>query len=175
MARKYTKPVPAPKPDDGSKDLGILNPDITLELAGRTVTVREPRFVQGLRIRAKAHELTRDLTASIKSGEGFTDDVLDVLAKHDELARELVCEVTEGADVDWIEGLSDADGEKLLLAWWTCCGPFFVRQIARRLADEIRMQALVDSATAGATSSTPSPAPDTEPPTSLASATPSVN
>jgi len=172
--------VDAPQADEGAKDLSILVPDITLEIGGRTVTVREPRFLQGLRIRAKAHALARDLTASIKGGEGLTDDVLDVLARHDALVKELICDVTEGADAEWIDGLSDIDGETLMLAWWTCFGPFFIRQFSRRLADEMRTEALValamaERASAGSTFTPGSPPPATDASTNSANATPSVN
>ena len=180
MARKLQAAAAAdnaatPPADDGAGDLAIMLPDIPLTLAGRTVTVREPRFVQSMRIRARAHALMQDLTASIKGGEGLTDDVLDVLAKHDVLVRELIVEVTEGADVGWIEGLSEPDGETLLLAWWTCCGPFFVRQIARRLGDGIRVQALMDQAFAGSMSSPPSPPSSTATSTGSSNTAPSVN
>jgi hypothetical protein len=180
VARKLKTPAAetppgAPATTPGEDDLAILIPDIPLTLAGRSVTVREPRFIQGMRIRAKAHALTRDLTASIQGGEGLTDDVMDVLSRHDALVKELICEVTENADIDWIDGLSEIDGEKLMLAWWACCGPFFVRQIARRLADTLRTQALVNAASAMRTSSKPSPQPDTALQASSGSATPNAN
>jgi len=159
----------------GAHDLSVMHPDVEMEIAGRRVTVREPRFLQGLRIRSKAHALVRDLAASIKGGEGLTDDVLDVLARHDALVRELIVEVTDGADIDWVEALSDIDGETLLLAWWSVCGPFFVRQIARRLADEARVQALIEQASGGPTSPSSSPQSVAANQPCSPSATPNVN
>lgn len=180
MARKIdpnAKPAPAPceKEADGADDLTILHPDLELELAGRKVTVREYRFVPGLRVRAKAKPLVADLQAQIETGEALTEDVIDILAKHEALVRELILESIEEADADWIESLDDHDGQQLLLAWWGVNGPFFLGQIVRRLADRAVFKARLAAASDGATPSPSSSQPATASPTSSAPGTPTVN
>lgn len=86
--------------------------------------MREYRFVDGMRVRAKAKHLVQDLHQQIAAGEALTEDVLNVLAVHADLVRELVIEATFGADADWYDALDDANGTQLLIAWWSVCGPF---------------------------------------------------
>lgn len=180
MATRITPPkkTQSAAPDEGADDLAVLNPDATVTITGRELTVREYRFVHGLRVRAKARGLVKDLRAQMDTGEMLTEDVVDVLATHEALVRELMVEAIDGADADWIDGLDDADGETVLLTWWGVCGPFFIRQIARRLTEQVMLQAYVEDAethAAGSISSPASPPPATDRPTSSDSATPSVN
>jgi hypothetical protein len=174
MARKIDPNASATPPtDDPGEDLAIVQPDQELELAGCKVTVLEYRFVDGLRVRAKAKALVADLRSLVESGEALTEDVLDVLATHGTLVRELMAEATDGADADWIDSLSADDGETLLLTWWAVNGPFFMRQIVRRLAEKAVFEAQLNGS-AGPTSSIGSSRPATAGPMN-SSASPSVN
>src|SRR5699024_8763762 len=112
--------------------------------------------------------------ADAKAVEATTEDYLDLLAKHDELVRELMLDSIEGIDADWLESLNDADGEQLLLAWWGVSGRFFVRRVLARMREKLTQQ-LLQAASAGATSSPSSSAPVTDPSTVSAPGTPSVN
>lgn len=156
------KPAAKTTPDDGADDAAILHPDLTFTVGGREVTIREYRFVDGLRVRAKAKPLTLALHQQIVTGEALTEDVLDVLATHGDLVRELVIDATVGADADWYDGLDDNEGTQLLVAWWSVCGPFFLRQIASRLGQAMKLK----EALVGLTSSMPSPGQATDQPTS---------
>lgn len=178
MARKIDPNAKAAaKPQEGADDLDVLSPDIELELAGRTVTVREYRFIGGLRARAKAKPLIDDLEKFVANGnavEAGVEDYVELLATHDALVRELMLDSIDGADADFIDGLSETDGEALLLTWWGVCGRFFVRVVAARLRDRLLAQAR-RAVSAGPTSSQPSALPDTAPPANSQPATPSVN
>ncbi|HEY4145167.1 DUF6631 family protein [Pinirhizobacter sp.] len=171
MARKVTPPAtkqkakPAPAvapPDDGANDAAILHPDLTFTLGGRELTVREYSFVAGLRVRAKAKYLVQDLHQQIVTGEALTEDVINVLAVHSDLVRELVIEATVGADGDWYDSLDEPTGTQLLLTWWSVCGPFFIRQIASRIGQAMKLKEQL----VGLTSSMSSRAPATDRPTS---------
>lgn len=179
MARKVTLKKPATAPDTGRDDLAVMHPEISLPIAGRVVVVHEYGFTQGLRVRARAKALVADLQASIELGEALTEDMMDVLATHAELLKDLMAEslvrLPPEADAEaiasalaieraWVGQLGDADGNLLLAAWWGVCGPFFVRQVARRISQTIQLR----GPRAGPTSTPPSPPPDTEPPPSSA-------
>ena len=179
MARKIDPNQPAPKPgaDNPLEDLYVLAPDVPLTLAGRELTVREYRFIDGLRARAKAVPLIDDLTAMVDAGDAEDAGVeayLDLLARHEALVRELMVDSIEGADADFIDGLSDVDGTQLLVTWWTVAGRFFWRAVVGRLRDRT-LTTLRRRALAGPTSSPASPTPDMAAPANSAPATPSVN
>lgn len=178
MARKVDPHAkPQPKPQDGADDLDVLSPDVELEVGARTVTVREYRFISGLRARAKAKPLIDDLEKFVADGgaaEAGVEDYVELLATHDVLVRELMVDSIDGADADFIDGLNEADGEALLLAWWGVCGRFFVRVVAARLRDRLLAQAR-RAVSAGPMSLESSPQPDTALPANSAPATPSVN
>jgi len=175
MAKKVAKPKEAPAPESGAGDLAILHPDITLPLAGRTVTVQEYRFVPGMSVRLKGKPFVDALRGQIESGSALTEDILDVLAAHAELVRELILDAIAGAGqeparagwAEWIEGLGGADGEQLLLVWWSVCGPFFLQQAVRRIGQQIQLRADL-ARLAGATSTPASPLPGTATPTTSA-------
>ncbi|TAM72308.1 hypothetical protein EPN44_15935 [bacterium] len=182
MAKKVAKPVEASAPDTGADDLAILHPDITLSIDGRKVTVREYPFVLGMAVRVKGKPLVDALRGQIKSGSALTEDIMDVLATHADLVRELILDAIAGADQEparadcaaWIDGLGDRPGEQLLMVWWIVCGPFFLRQAVRRIGQQIQLQADL-ARLDGATSTPASPPPDTAPPNSSEPASPSAS
>lgn len=160
--------------ETSANDLDIMQPDHTITVGGRTVTVMEYRFTDGLRVRAKARPFVRDLQAQVETGEMLAEDVLDIIAAHADLVRELVLDAVEGADEDWLHGLDDEDGQTVLLTWWAVNGPFFMRQIVRRLAERMAFKATTQGR-AGSTSSTGSSAPATASPVTSAPGSRSVN
>jgi hypothetical protein len=178
MARKVDSHAkPQPQPDAAAEDLNVLLPDVDLELAGRKLTVREYRFIGGLRARAKAKPLIDDLEKFVADGgaaEAGVEDYVELLAAHDVLVRDLMLDSIDGADADFIDALSEADGEALLLTWWGVCGRFFVRVVAARLRDRLLAQAR-RAVSAGPMSSESLPAPDMGQPANSQPATPSVS
>lgn len=179
MARKLdsnAKPASVAK-DAGLDDLNVLAPDVTLELGGRSITVREYRFMQGLAVRVSAKPLIDDVEAFVADGEATDagiEDYVELLAKHAALVRTLMADSIEGADAAWIDTLNDVDGQLLLLTWWGVCGRFFVRVVAARLRDRL-LAKVRRAASAGPTSMPNSPQPDTAMPQNLETVTPSVN
>jgi hypothetical protein len=160
MARKVTLKKPA-RPDEGRDDLAIIHPEITRTIAGRAITLREYGFVDGLRLRAHTQPFVLALEALFQTTDGLTDDVMAVVGEHYDLVRAAIAQ-SAGVEVEWIEGLRGDDAELLLITWWEVCGPFFVRQLLRRLNERARrLQRL-----GGAASSQSSPALDSAPPAS---------
>lgn len=178
MARKVDRNAKkAAKPQDGADDLEVISPDVELELGGRKVTVREYRFRSGFHAVAKAKPLIDDLEKFVADGDAAdagVQDYVELLAKHDALVLDLMLDSVDGADADFIDGLSKADGDALLLTWWGVCGRFFVQVVSARLRDRLLSQAR-RVASAGPTSSTPSVQQDTAQPANSQIVTPSVN
>jgi hypothetical protein len=154
---------------DGQDDLAIMAPDMEVTIAGRTITVREYRFLDGLRVRARARALTKDLAALVAAGDTITEDIIDVLAKHEALVRVLIMESIGDGDTTWMDGLGAIDGQELIMTWWAVNGPFFVRQVAARLVE----QGLAKKAFGGATLPPSSPSAATATPPNSGANTPS--
>ncbi|AGG89930.1 DUF6631 family protein [Rhodanobacter denitrificans] len=168
MARKVTaRKSPSAPPPSGADDVAVMHPDVTLTIAGREITVREYGFVDGLRVRAQTRPFLLALEQLFGAGEGLADDVLAVVGEHYDLMRGAIAQ-SAGVDVAWIESLGDTDADRLLMAWWTVCGPFFLRQLIRRSGERTRRIELI----AGPTSISTSPPPASATPTGSA-ATPS--
>ncbi|CAM5383108.1 DUF6631 family protein [Rhodanobacter lindaniclasticus] len=197
MARKLDKTASSrPKrkadaPAAGADDLAALHPDAQATLGGRVVVIKEYRFVTGQHVRAKALPFTQALDAQIKRGSALTEDILDVLAQHADLVRELMLDAIVDFDQyktadewleacedwrGWMKGLNDADGEALLLRWWEVCGLFFLRQVVRRLDQAQKLNDYIaQRQSAGPTSTPASPQPVTATPTTSGAPAPSGN
>lgn len=160
MPASATAPVEA-----AADDLAIMHPDVTLTIDGREVTVREYRFIDGMRARAKGKPIIDELQAMMESGalaNAVVEDYLGVLARHAEITRDLMLDAVDGADADWLDALSENDGFALQVQWWGVCGRFFARIIMRRAAERM----MEEVRRAGLTSSASSPRQATGTPTS---------
>ena len=158
MARRPGKPA-APAADAGDA-LEILHPERTATIAGREIKVREYGFVESMRLHEFIQPILDDLRAVVTArGVPNLDDVIGVLAHHDEAIVQLLARAAD-VEPEWIAGLSTADGELLLYLWWGVNGPFWLGGVVRRIAAE-RIAARIEMPPAGATSMPPSSPPDT--------------
>lgn len=135
MAKKIDRPKEAVQAaSTSSEDLNILYPERTATIAGRSLTMREYGFAESFGVYALAEPLLADLTDAVALREDVAwTTVLGVLAKHGEVAMQLVARAAD-VDLDWVRGLRDADGQALLMLWWGVNGPFFVRRVVTALA-----------------------------------------
>lgn len=141
----------------GADDLEVLHPERLLTIAGREITVREYGFVEGLRLLRIAEPIIAGLQGGMGSSVPAFESIMGVIAEHAGVAVQLMAAAAD-VEVEWIESLSQDDGQLLLMVWWSVNGPFYLRTAATRA---------VVAARAGATSTPPSSAPATEaPPTS---------
>ncbi|HZF97323.1 MAG TPA: DUF6631 family protein, partial [Pseudoxanthomonas sp.] len=152
----------ASQPDE----LSILHPARTFTLAGREITVREYGHIEGLRLLAWAKPFADDLYATIARGSQppSVAAMAELLATHADLVRDMVA---QAADVEpsWVEGLSDVEGDLLVMAWWQVNAGFFIRRLLARAAAEN----LEARQRAGVASTPPSLAPVSDaPPTTSA-------
>lgn len=154
-----TKNVPANKA--GADDLQVLHPNRTVEIEGRTVTVREYGFVEGLGLRPMIQPFLDDLYAITKgAGVPGLEAILGLLGKHNDLVVQLLS-ISADVEVEWVQALPHRPGKLLLYVWWVTNGPFFVGEVTDRLQQE-RFVAEV-KARAGQTSMPASSPVDTEP------------
>lgn len=155
------------KKEDGADDVAILFPDRQATIAGVAVTMREYRWVEGLRLQALIAPIVEQLANLTEQGR------LTEVASHEALfvdhvdALPLLIATACDQPVDWVNALSDRDGRNLRLLWWTVNVPFF----ATRVTDCLLARQLTQLA--GPTSSPPSSAPDTTP--NGSANTPAVN
>ena len=121
---------------DPAKDLEILQPDVTLEIQGETVTVREFTFLEGIQLVDTVKPVVEDLAAYMLGGVDLDDEVSlgilsEIMARRTGEMLKLMSQAT-GKSEDWITALPDADGQLLLLTFWQVNSHFFVRRLVMR-------------------------------------------
>lgn len=167
MARKVTDETQA-APEKGAAsaadEISVLHPDRSFELAGRQITVHEYGHIEGLRLQAWAKPFLDDLYARMALGSAPPNayQVKDLFAAHADLVLQMEA-LAAGVEPQWVEKLSDPDGELLMAVWWQVNQNFFFRRVFERAMAERH-----ERRSAGPTSTTPSSPPDTAapPPTS---------
>lgn len=139
---------------DDTNDLDVLLPDRDIEIGGEQVTVREFSFVQGL----KAEPLVRPMVADLQAL--FAEDadevvefsrLAEVFGRHAEAFLGLIA-LSCGRPSDWLERLSDGDGQLLAMTFWTVNSRFFTRRLVTRALTAAH-RAAASSAAASAPSS----------------------
>ncbi|MDR1063249.1 MAG: hypothetical protein LBL48_04845 [Azoarcus sp.] len=140
-------------------DLAILNPDVTLTLAGEEIVVRELRFGEQLKHGQALSEFANALRPLLSAPEDEDNAVLDLLSRHWRQMSPIVAQ-SVGRDTAFVESLKADEGEALMLAWWRVNHGFFLRRFLRRFV-ALRGK----NPEAGAGSSPPSSGTDTAPAT----------
>ncbi len=151
-------------------DLAVLHPDRTLVIAGRTVTIREYGFFEGLDIADRAHAFIADLIAASDSGTLRYAQVRRLFGRHRAVIPAIAAQAGD-VEVAWLDSLSADDLELYLATWFATNAAFFVREVLAEVREAQLLDAhpLASGASAGATSSFDSPPPDTAiPPDSAA-------
>lgn len=149
----------------GSDDLQVLHPHQVTIVDGKSITVREYGFIEGLQLRPRIQPLLNDLYTLIQGRPIELEDVIVTLGKHHALVTELVA-IAADVDQEYLARLGQQDGYRLLMAWWSANGPFYLsavmgRRVAERVAEEARQRV-------GATSIPSSSPADTDQPTKSA-------
>ena len=151
---------------DPAEELEVLFPDVDLEVrdpdTGEAValTVREFRFLEGLRAQALARPFVEALAELIGTGEVSevgADAVAGLMADHAETWLALAARACE-RPFEWVARLSDADGDALSDAMWSANAGFFMRRVVASVAAREPRE----SASRSAQSSTSSSAPATD-------------
>ncbi len=139
-------------------DLTVPDPDHGAEIA---LTVREFRFLEGLKVQATARALIEDLAALLAEPAGMTPArVMAVLGRHADLWLG-ICAVSTGREAAWIARLREPWAGALSMAVWQVNSDFFT---ARLLGQHLGRETL-GTEWASLTSSACSRARDTGAPT----------
>jgi len=120
------------KPDN---ELDALLPDSDIEIRGEAITVTEITFIQSLPLEPVIQPMIDDL-AELFIGDDSRDDgaavsyqaMASVFGSHAELLLRMLSLAT-GKPRDWIESLSDADGQLLTMTFWQVNKDFFTRRL----------------------------------------------
>ncbi len=134
--------------EDKSNDLEILNPDQELTINGELVTVHEYRFMEGMHILPLAHGLLHDLgTLFMDEPDRATDLTVltGVFADHWHVIPDLISKAVDRPR-EWVEQLSDEDGQMLLMIWWQVNASFFTRRLVAAAAARLGQQQAAASA-----------------------------
>ena len=118
-----------------AEDLAILFPDVDVAVrdpdTGETVdvTVRELRFLEGLRLSGPARPLIEAFAASISSEDDAIDESAVAAAMTEHAEAWLAClAAATGRDVEWLGRLPDKDGHALSGVMWSVNAGFFGRR-----------------------------------------------
>ena len=142
------------KATPGADDLQVLHPERTAVIAGRSITMREYGFIEGLKVRALARPLIETLHATVASGRlPDINDVQFMLAEHADNVALLMAQAAS-VEPEWVRQLDQYQGDQLLAMWWGCNGHFFIR----KAIDQVRQNLLVSAMRAGLT-----PTPNSSP------------
>jgi hypothetical protein len=142
---------------DGADDLAILFPERTATVAGVAVTMREYTFMEGMQLHALIAPLVEGMVGLLLADALPYDDAMrSIFGDNAEDVATLIATACDQPR-EWVVGLGDEEGNQLRLLWWAVNGHFF----GRRVRESIVLHQLRDSA--GQTSLSSSPAPDSTP------------
>ncbi|WP_394540180.1 hypothetical protein PRJ39_06320 [Lysobacter enzymogenes] len=122
MARKVKRRAP---PAD---DLTILEPNRTLPIGGRSVTVREIGFFESLRLHAEIAALVADLVEQTQDGKVDLGRLHQVCAAHPSATIALLAQACD-QPAEWVHALPGAQGDLLLLTFWAVNADFFLQRV----------------------------------------------
>lgn len=153
MARDVTQQVNAAGQAPAAEDnaLEVLNPDQTITVAGREVTVREYGFFEGLEIMSRAAALVTDMHAQCRDGDLRYSKIRRLFGVHAAVVIDIAAQAAD-VEPDWVRRLSHADGEMFLSRWFAVNASFFVHEVVVEMREERHLAVLT-----GATSSSDSP------------------
>lgn len=165
MATKVDPPKRKSAPENpGADDLSVLHPDHTFPLAGRSITMREYGFVEGMKLLPLLDPIIAQMRGMIERAEELpTNEQFPAwLGLHMDALVQLMA-ASADIEPEWIESLSPEDGYELIWFWWVVNGPFCVRN-AKRRSQVARSREDALKKLAGQTSTENSSAPATETP-----------
>lgn len=114
-------------------EIEVLSPDSEITLQGVTVLVHEFSFIEGLKAEVLARDMMIEL-AQILLDQGDdiqVDDLAVLFARHSNNYVELIA-MSTSQPRQWVESLSDKDGQLLSWTFWAVNKGFFMRRLAMR-------------------------------------------
>ena len=156
--------IPASPPSEAASaddDLAVLHPDRTLVIGGRTITLREYGFFEGLDVADRASAFIADLIAASDDGTLRYGQVRRLYGRHRAVIPSIAAQAAD-VEVAWLEALPPDELELYLATWFAVNAAFFVREVLAELRETTLREAHVLAAgtSAGASVSSDSPAAD---------------
>lgn len=157
MAEKVEGAIPDPdtKPGKDTELIEVLFSDQVVVIGGQEITVREFRFLEGLKVAAEARPIIAGLRDLAKSGTPPAEAIDQLISEHAELWVRLVARACD-RDAAWVAALPDTEASALNLAFWGTNGRFF----GRRLVLHAALDQAATKPSAGVRSSSISSPPD---------------
>lgn len=128
MARKVKPRTPAEAPDD----LLVLQPNRTLPIGERAVTVREIGFFESLSLHDPIAALVGDLVEQTEDGSIDLARLHLVCAKQPAATVALLAQACD-QPAEWVQALPGAHGDLLLLTFWAINADFFLQRVLAAL------------------------------------------
>lgn len=172
MARKVdqAKPSAAKKKTSAAEVVSALQPDATVTIAGKKITVREYGYFEGARVAHKARAFIADMTAACGGRALSYAAVRRLIGVHEDVAVAIAAQAAD-VETDWVRGLSRTELDLFFSTWFAVNASFFVQEVVVEIREAALLASMGSKPTA---SSSASPMPDSG--TSTASAaSPSVN
>ncbi|MBD3610521.1 MAG: hypothetical protein HUJ30_08230 [Gammaproteobacteria bacterium] len=118
----------------------ILFPDQQIVIDGKSVTVKEFTFEQGLELGRVVRPLVVDMESLFEDSEDPNlDDIGAVFAKHiDQFFHMLHCSTSE--QIDWLKSLNDSAGNLLMIHFWAVNKDFFIRRLVQRKMERAKIR-----------------------------------
>ncbi len=102
----------------------------TLEVDGRTGTIKPLTFMQSLELGPVLEPLLAGLDETIGDGSDLSG-LLGAFYAHPEVLRRMLC-LSTGEDEAWLESLDSETGDRLVIEFYVVNAPFFLRRITMR-------------------------------------------
>ncbi len=171
MAKRVAKKAPksAAGSNPAAEQVGVLSPDITINVGDCKVTVREYGFFEGLEVAARAAGFIAAMHDTSRDGGLRYDRIRRLFGVHQDVVVSIAAQAAD-VDPEWVRGLSRDDAEVFMSTWFGVNSRFFVNEVVVEMREERQR----DLQSTGSTSLPSSPAPDSAPSTTSADS-PSAN
>ncbi len=140
MAEKIERPDKAAV--QAAQDLGVLFPDQRAQIAGRDIVMREPSWVEELKLDLDLDPVIEELSQLGQDGVERDPMALQrIVWRHKDVMLEMMA-LCAGVERGWIEGLNSSDGRRLCTLFWAVNAHFFGERLALRRASRGRTGAM---------------------------------
>jgi hypothetical protein len=166
MARKVEKKAPAAaEQPSAADDIAALQPDASLTVAGRRITIREYGYFEGLKVAHQAAGFIADMHTMCADGDLRFARVRRLFGVHEDVVAAIAAQAAD-VELDWLRGLGKADSEKFMSTWFTVNVPFFMQEVVVEIMEE-RHRNLMASRSTGSSSASPHRARRLRPPRAI--------
>jgi hypothetical protein len=109
-------------------DLQVLRPDIAIEIAGESITVREYTFWESMDIVYRDRGFLDDVVALLNDSDRDPWEAVRSLFGRHAAYLKVAAAASVNRDVAWIEQLGARDTDILMSSWWAVNGHFFIHE-----------------------------------------------